>query len=488
MNFVTTSLTSRGGVDSCYPMDAAEKLARKIARAERKGDAARVAELKARQPAHSADASDPRPASEPAEEEASRAREAKLQRKLLRAEASGNEERAALLRLKLAALRGGDAGHDEAAEAGFHAAAAASAAAATAAAAAAAQPAIPEGMVLGKNGQLYPKPAPLPPGNTTLLLFYAYVQPPWAPRARTEAIAFAQGVLTEQGCTGRLRVALEGFNGTLTGPQAGVRAFCEALRAFSPQHFGATDFKLVDGLQDSKRFRTLKVWPVEELVTYGFSAAQAPLASGGKHVKPEEWTELAARGDTVMVDVRNANESAIGRFAPPPGGAVLLDPRMRRSTEFADWVDKALPQFEGKTVMMYCTGGVRWCVCARAPFSSHALSTLWEQFFFYCLTPHPIPTPSLYRSSALPASARLRCLHKRACPGSPLCSWRGASTATWSATPRMGAYGRARTTPLTSVFRMVRRRLQWWASAQAARSPGSATRARTSAACARWRC
>lgn len=341
-----------------------EKLARKIARAERKGDAARVAELKARLPAPAADAREGASAAGEgaAAEEASSAREAKLQRKLSRAEASGNEERAALLRLKLAAHRGGDAGHDDAAEAGFHAAAAA-ASAATAAAAAAAQPAIPEGMVLGKNGQLYPKPAPLPPGNTTLLLFYAYVQPPWTPRARTEAIAFAQGVLTEQGCTGRLRVALEGFNGTLTGPQAGVRAFCEALRAFSPQHFEGTDFKLVDGLQDSKRFRTLKVWPVEELVTYGFSAAQAPLASGGKHVKPEEWTELAARGDTVMVDVRNANESAIGRFAPPPGGAVLLDPRMRRSTEFADWVDKALPQFEGKTVMMYCTGGVRWCVC-----------------------------------------------------------------------------------------------------------------------------
>ena len=53
--------------------------------------------------------------------------------------------------------------------------------------------------------------------------------PTWTPRARTEAIAFAQGVLPEQGCTGRLRVALEGFNGTLTGPQAGVRAFCDAL-------------------------------------------------------------------------------------------------------------------------------------------------------------------------------------------------------------------------------------------------------------------
>ena len=40
----------------------------------------------------------------------------------------------------------------------------------------------------------------------------------------------------------------------------------------------------------------------------------------------------------VMIDVRNANESAIGRFQPPSGGATLLDPRMRRSTEFPEYL------------------------------------------------------------------------------------------------------------------------------------------------------
>jgi len=215
-------------------------------------------------------------------------------------------------------------------------------------------------MVLGKNGKLYPKPPPPAPGHTTLLLFYAYVQPPWSPRARAAAVDFAHATLSTHSCTGRLRVALEGFNGTLTGPAKGIRAFCDALRVFSPEHFGSTDYKFVDGLPDNKMFRALKVWPVEELVTYGFSVDQAPLSAGGKHVSPQEWTELASKPDTVMIDVRNANETAIGRFAPPQGGAVLLDPRMRRSTEFPGWVDKVLPELEGKKVLMYCTGGVRW--------------------------------------------------------------------------------------------------------------------------------
>jgi len=238
---------------------------------------------------------------------------------------------------------------------------------------------VPEGMVLGKNGKLYPKPPPAPPGNTTLLLFYAYVQPPWNSRARSAALDFARSTLSTGGCTGRLRVALEGFNGTLTGPAQGIRAFCDGLRSYAPEQFGNTDFKFVDGLADNKMFRELKVWPVEELVTYGFSVEQAPLNQGGKHVSPAEWTELSKRPNTVMIDVRNANETAIGRFAPPTGGAVLLDPRMRRSTEFPEWVDKVLPQLEGKNVLMYCTGGVRW----------------WVDFYFARLSTLVLRTPLL---------------------------------------------------------------------------------------------
>ena len=350
-----------------------EKLERKLARALKKGDEARAAELRQRL----AQLAPPPPPPPPpaAEEDPLAERLAKLRRKIARAEARGDAERAEALRLKAAGLAGGDAAHDDAAEAGLRRAHGAGAGGASSSASSAPPPAapaagateVPEGMVLGKNGKLYPKPPPLPPGNTTILLFYAYVTPRWSPAARAAAIEHTSSVLTAQGCTGRLRVALEGFNGTLTGPHGGIRAFCQALRDYAPEHFGATDFKFVDGLQDGKRFRTLKVWPVEELVTYGFAPEQAPLAAGGKHVKPAEWTALAARGDTVMIDVRNANESAIGRFAPPPGGAVLLDPRMRRSTEFADWCDRALPQLEGKTVMMYCTGGVRWCVRSRGP-------------------------------------------------------------------------------------------------------------------------
>ena len=42
---------------------------------------------------------------------------------------------------------------------------------------------------------------------------------------------------------------------------------------------------------------------------------------------------------TVVIDVRNAYESAIGHFQRPPGGATLLDPKMRNSREFPKWIN-----------------------------------------------------------------------------------------------------------------------------------------------------
>jgi hypothetical protein len=57
----------------------------------------------------------------------------------------------------------------------------------------------------------YPPP---PPGNVTLLLFYQYVRPSWTPSAARNAENYARDSLTHHGCTGRLRCAREGFNGT----------------------------------------------------------------------------------------------------------------------------------------------------------------------------------------------------------------------------------------------------------------------------------
>eukprot|EP00928_Gymnodinium_smaydae_P012678 TRINITY_DN14602_c0_g6_i2.p2 TRINITY_DN14602_c0_g6~~TRINITY_DN14602_c0_g6_i2.p2 ORF type:complete len:345 (+),score=81.79 TRINITY_DN14602_c0_g6_i2:552-1586(+) len=74
---------------------------------------------------------------------------------------------------------------------------------------------------------------------------------------------------------------------------------------------------------------------------------------------------MMASKDAVIIDVRNFYETQIGHFQPPPGGAELIDPKMRNSHEFPKWLNlpETQEKLRGKKVMMYCTGGIR---CERA--------------------------------------------------------------------------------------------------------------------------
>lgn len=68
---------------------------------------------------------------------------------------------------------------------------------------------------------------------------------------------------------GRLRVAAEGFNGTISGSYHNVRQFCEELKKWEPENFSNTLFKFIDGNPKGTHFPNLKVFEVKELVNYG---------------------------------------------------------------------------------------------------------------------------------------------------------------------------------------------------------------------------
>lgn len=90
------------------------------------------------------------------------------------------------------------------------------------------------------------------------------------------------------------------------------------------------------------------MWPVSEIVTYGFDPSLAPLELTGTHLKPREFHEAMKDPRAVMIDVRNFNETLIGRFAPT--NIPVLDPCMRRSTEFPVWVEENKHLLENKRV------------------------------------------------------------------------------------------------------------------------------------------
>ncbi len=199
------------------------------------------------------------------------------------------------------------------------------------------------------------------------MLFYQYVEPPWSAKEHKKALKKVLALGNEHGVCGRGRCAAEGLNCTLTGSAAGVRAFCNGLRAWKPELFESTDFKLTDGLAPSHAFKALTIRSVDELVGYGLPVQVAPAlkTSNARHVEADEYHQLMSEPNTVIVDVRNAYESAIGHFEPPEGGAKLIDPKLRNSHEFPKWLQAPATQeqLQGKKVLMYCTGGIR---CERA--------------------------------------------------------------------------------------------------------------------------
>jgi predicted sulfurtransferase len=212
--------------------------------------------------------------------------------------------------------------------------------------------------------------------NCTILLFYQYKSPiVWPDRKVALLMQYLQAVAEARPLLGgRLRVAPEGINATLscgdapdgTNGRTILEHFTKDLIHFDAI-FEQTDFKYLPAKAD-RHFKDLKILPVQELVFYGLQEAQAPLCETGVHLDAKDFHSMLqdTSKETVVVDVRNHYEAALGRFDGQekiPGAAIYTDPLMRKSTDFPEWVEKAADDLKGKRVMLYCTGGVR---CERA--------------------------------------------------------------------------------------------------------------------------
>jgi len=234
-----------------------------------------------------------------------------------------------------------------------------------------------------KSNANRPLPAPaegLGPDCCTICLFYQYKEPAWKTKEHKAALNKVTELATCFRVTGRGRCAPEGLNCTLTASANDLRAFCYALREWDPD-FNKTDFKLEDGVPDKTRFRTFTLRKVDELVGYALDGVKAPSLNrhSGKHLEAPDYHKQMQQKDTVVIDVRNAYESDIGHFQPPEGGAQLLDPKMRTSQDFPKWLNAPATKekLKNKTVMMYCTGGIR---CERATALLNQITDAEEGF------------------------------------------------------------------------------------------------------------
>ncbi|HSM68520.1 MAG TPA: rhodanese-related sulfurtransferase [Xanthomonadales bacterium] len=156
----------------------------------------------------------------------------------------------------------------------------------------------------------------------------------------------------ELGLLGTILLAEEGINGTVSGPEAGVRALMSELRADS--RFAGLEFKL--SWAREVPFYRMKVRLKKEIVSLGVDGID-PRREVGEYVPPLQWNALIARPEVRLVDTRNDYEVHLGSFE----GAE--NPETRSFRDFPQWVAQNLDPQRDQHVAMFCTGGIR---CEKA--------------------------------------------------------------------------------------------------------------------------
>lgn len=176
-----------------------------------------------------------------------------------------------------------------------------------------------------------------------VLLYYMFV-----PLDDPEAIAREQrSWCTELGLHGRIIVASEGINGTLSG----LKAATDEYRARMSKHpsFRATEFKVDE--HDGHAFKKLSIKVRDEIVTLGVQADA--IGNTGTHLSPREFQAKLNDPQALVLDIRNDYEYDMGRFR----GAVRPD--VQSFKEFPQWLRDNFSNDKKRPILTYCTGGIR---------------------------------------------------------------------------------------------------------------------------------
>ena len=187
--------------------------------------------------------------------------------------------------------------------------------------------------------------------NVSAYLFTPIAEPE-ALRDRLRADTAAAGT------KGTVIIAPEGINLFLAGEEGAVRGILAGLAA--DPRFG--DLEPAESWSDATPFTRMRVKVKREIIRMDRPEV-APSFGRAPAVAPETLRAWLDRGtddqgrEVVMLDARNAFEVEYGSFRD------AVDWRIERFTQFPDAAAARRAELTGKTVVSYCTGGVR---CEKA--------------------------------------------------------------------------------------------------------------------------
>ncbi|SDM88413.1 rhodanese-related sulfurtransferase [Sediminibacillus halophilus] len=178
-----------------------------------------------------------------------------------------------------------------------------------------------------------------------VLLYYNYVPIEDPETYAAEHLKYCK----ELGLKGRILVAEEGINGTVSGTVEQTNKYMDDMHA--DPRFADMVFKVDEA--DGHAFKKMHVRPRPELVTLRLEDDIDPNETTGQYLSPQEFYEAMRDENTVVLDARNDYEYDLGHFR----GAIRPDIETFR--ELPEWVEENKDKLEGKKVLTYCTGGIR---------------------------------------------------------------------------------------------------------------------------------
>lgn len=179
-----------------------------------------------------------------------------------------------------------------------------------------------------------------------VLLYYKYTPIEDAETFAQEHLGFCKDI----GLKGRILVAPEGINGTVSGTVEQTQAYIEHMNA--DPRFNDITYKIDE--TDGHAFKKMFVRPRQEIVSLHLGGDDLnPNETTGAYLSPEAFREAILDENTVVIDARNDYEFDLGHFR----GAVRPD--IANFRELPQWIRDNKEKFMEKRVVTYCTGGIR---------------------------------------------------------------------------------------------------------------------------------
>ena len=168
---------------------------------------------------------------------------------------------------------------------------------------------------------------------------------------------------------GRIYVAHEGINAQMSVPAENFDAFRDTLEVYD---FMKGIRLNVAVEQDNYSFLKLTIKVRNKIVADGLNDETFDVTNKGIHLKAQQFNDMLADPNTIVVDFRNHYESEVGHFE----GAITPD--VENFRESLPIINEQLQDFkEDKNLLMYCAGGIR-CEKASAYFKHQGFKNVYQ--------------------------------------------------------------------------------------------------------------